>query len=280
MDIPIIAFMKSDADYRRYFGVNSLPDSLWDGSLLARDTSGFSVLAVDRFRGPRLNDSQGTHAYWELVAVLGGAGELTGPSGQAVRRPDVLLIPPGVVHGEHAEDHLDTVWVAVAGSRLRDLGGGVVTVRDEDLCRLAEELWMQAAVRTDRSGGELDGLALTLLGRFQRLSGSPQGGDVVDQAVRWLHQHLDQPVQIADLAGQLRISPPHLHRLFKQRTRSSPKAFLNALRIERAAHLLRHTALPVVRVAALVGFDDPLYFSRVFTRSTGLAPGRFRTTAR
>ena len=227
--------MRPGADFRRFSGVNAIPDRLWDDKILARDARGFTVLSVDRFRGPRLNDQLGTHAYWELVAVLSGSGELTGPARQALRRPDVLLIPPGTVHGERAVDQFDTVWVAVAGSRLRDLGAGVLTVRDEDLCRLAEELWMQATVRTDRSGSELDGLALAMLGRFLRLSGS----------------------------GKLR-------------TRSSPKAFLNTLRIERAAHLLRHTALPVVRIAALVGFDDPLYFSRVFTRTAGVAPSRFR----
>lgn len=268
--------MRPGADFRRFSGVNAIPDRLWDDRILARDARGFTVLSVDRFRGPRLNNQVGAHAYWELVAVLDGSGELTGPARQAVRRPDVLLIPPGTVHGERAGDRFDTVWVAVGGSRLRDRGTGVLTVRDEDLCRLAEELWMQATVRTDRSGGELDGLALTMLGRFLRLSGNGQHGDLVDQAVRWLHQHLDRSVKIDDLARHLHISPAHLHRLFKLRTRSSPKAFLNTLRIERAAHLLRHTSMPVVRIAALVGFDDPLYFSRVFTRTAGVAPSRFR----
>ena len=268
--------MRSNADFRRYPGVNALPDRLWDGKILARDTHGFTVLAVDRFRGQRQPGALDTHPYWELVAVLGGAGELTGPFQQSMRRTDVLLIPPGTVHGEHGDDQLDTVWVAISGSRLRDGGDGIVTVRDEELCRLAEELWMQATVRTDRAGGELDGLALTLLGRFLRLSGSGQSGDLVDQAVRWLHQHLDRPVQVADLARHLRISPAHLHRAFKARTRSSPKAFLNALRIARAGHLLRQSDLPIVRIAALVGFDDPLYFSRSFTRATGSSPSRWR----
>ncbi len=155
-------------------------------------------------------------------------------------------------------------------------GSTVLTVRDEDLCRLVEELWTQAVLRTDRSGAELDGLALTLLGRFLRRISSGQGGDVVDQAVTWLHQHLDQPVQVAHLAAHLRISPAHLHRLFNQRTRRSPKEFLNALRLERARHLLRHTSLPVARIATLVGFSDPLYFGRAFTRVVGTTPGRWR----
>lgn len=268
--------MAPRVDYRRYPGMNPLPDRLWNDAILSRDRGGFTLLAVDRFCGPRRSDAPAAHTYWEMVVVLGGTGELTGPARQSIGRADALLIPPGLMHGENADEMLDTVWIALTGERLHDRGDGVLRVRDEDLCRLAEELWMQATIRTDRGGAELDGLALTVLGRFMRLSGSGLGGDVVDQAVRWLHQHLDQPVQVGDLARHLRISPAHLHRAFKQRTRSSPKAFLNALRIERAAHLLRHSSLPVVRIAALVGFDDPLYFSRAFTRATGAPPSRFR----
>ncbi len=234
------------------------------------------MLSVDRFRGPRQNGALGTHAYWELVAVLGGEGELTGPARQALKRSDIVLIPPGTRHGELGGDRFDTVWVGLAGSRLRAPGCGILVVRDEDLCRQVEELWMQATVRTDRSGAELDGLALAVLGRFLRLSAGGPTGDAADHAVRWLHQHLDRPVRVGDLAQHLRMSPAHLHRVFKARTGRSPKAFLNALRVERAAHLLRHTDLSVVRIAALVGFDDPLHFSRVFTRLAGIRPSRFR----
>lgn len=270
--------MPESVNYRTYTGFQALPERLWTGTILARDDSGFSVLSADRFRGPRRSGPSTAHDYWELVVVLGGAGELVSAAPQSLSRSDVVLIPPGVAHNEVAPDMLDTVWVALRSDRLRR-GGGIQSVRDDELCRLGEELWMQAAVRAEHSGGELDGLALTLLGRFLRRisdgSASPSG-DLVDQAVRWLHQHLDRQVRIADLAAHLHISEPHLHRLFKGRTKRSPMAFLNSLRIERAAHLLRHTALTSARIATLTGFDDPLYFSKAFTRAIGTSPSRFR----
>ncbi len=272
--------MAGRSDYRTYNGITWIPDALWPRDILSRDSGSFTVLSVDRFRGPRRGGQVGHHGYWELVVVLGGTGELAGLRPLPLSRGDVVLVPPGVAHDEVAPEMLDTVWVAMTGGRLRDRGDGVLAVRDEELCRLGEELWMQVAVRTQHSGGELDGLALTLLGRFLRVQADgPVAGDLVDQAVRWLHQHLDRPVQVVDLARQLRISPAHLHRQFRQRTRRSPKVFLNALRMERAVHLLRHTALPAARIAALVGFSDPLYFSRAFTRAMGQPPSRFRAAS-
>ena len=268
--------MTRDGGIRRFTGVQPLPALLWSQTILSRDADSFTVLSVDRFRGQRRGGPPTSHPYWEMVVVLGGTGELVGTTAHSIGRPDVVLIPPGVLHDEIAPVMLDTVWVALGGSRLRAGGDSILAVRDESLCQLGEELWMQAAVRTERGGGELDGLALTLVGRFLRLHANGTAGDLVDQAVRWLHQHLDRCVHIADLADHLRISEPHLHRLFKRRTRRSPKAFLNELRLERAAHLLRHTALPAARIATLVGFDDPLYFSRAFARATGMPPSRFR----
>ena len=275
MDIPIIHIMGRSNDIRVFRGIDPIPDHLWSGTILSRDAGSFTVLSVDRFRGPRRGGPTTSHPHWELIVVLGGSGELTGDAARTLDRGDVLLVPPGAQHDETAPVMLDTVWVALGGSRLQ-AGGGILAVRDESLCRLGEELWMQAAVRTERGGGELDGLALALVGRFLRLHANGLSGDLVDQAVRWLHQHLDRQVRIADLAAHLRISEPHLHRLFKRRTRRSPKAFLNGLRLERAAHLLRSTALPAARIATLVGFEDPLYFSRSFARATGMPPSRFR----
>jgi YesN/AraC family two-component response regulator len=48
------------------------------------------------------------------------------------------------------------------------------------------------------------------------------------------------------------------------------------VRITKAQGLLAETTLDVGRIAALVGYDDPAYFSRVFTRRAGVAPTVFR----
>ena len=48
------------------------------------------------------------------------------------------------------------------------------------------------------------------------------------------------------------------------------------VRLGRAKELLAATELPVAAVARRVGYDDPAYFSRLFTRRVGMAPVRFR----
>ena len=55
--------------------------------------------------------------------------------------------------------------------------------------------------------------------------------------------------------------------------------FLNSLRIEKAKDFLMTNAMPVATAAQLAGFDDPLYFSRVFKKLTGVAPNEFYHSA-
>lgn len=66
-------------------------------------------------------------------------------------------------------------------------------------------------------------------------------------------------------------------RLFRRHFGGTPKQCLLDLRMDKAKLLLRSTDLPVAEIAFRVGYADPLYFSRLFHRRTGYAPGVFRT---
>jgi AraC family L-rhamnose operon transcriptional activator RhaR/AraC family L-rhamnose operon regulatory protein RhaS len=69
-------------------------------------------------------------------------------------------------------------------------------------------------------------------------------------------------------------------RAFQQATGSSPIAWLIEQRIQRAALLLRRTDQSITDIAFQVGFTDSNYFTRQFTKLTGLAPSRYRSTHR
>ena len=56
----------------------------------------------------------------------------------------------------------------------------------------------------------------------------------------------------------------------------SPDAYLIQTRMDRAKSLLQDEELSVQEVAYLCGYDDPLYFSRAFSRLYGLSPSRFQ----
>ena len=98
-----------------------------------------------------------------------------------------------------------------------------------------------------------------------------EGALKIERSIAYMAQHLNQPVRVAELAAQANVSPSHYFALFKQRTGCPPMDYFIRLRMQRARALLDFTGASIKEVAATLGYQDPLYFSRVF-KSVNLAP--------
>ena len=79
----------------------------------------------------------------------------------------------------------------------------------------------------------------------------------------------------ADVAKRLGIHPRTLGRRL-QESGTTFQALLDDMRAQMAKQLLLDTRLPVARIAAAVGYEDPTIFSRAFARWTGRTPSEFR----
>lgn len=98
--------------------------------------------------------------------------------------------------------------------------------------------------------------------------------------IRWTEQHLEHPLNRGDMAARLGVSEAHLHTLFHDAIGMPPVEYLRMARLRRARRLLTGTRLTVHEVATQCGFDSPEYFSRFFTKRTGLRPTTFREASR
>ena len=65
-------------------------------------------------------------------------------------------------------------------------------------------------------------------------------------------------------------------RNFKQTTMKSPMQYILSIRINNAISLLETTDYNITEIATIIGYDNPLYFSRIFKKQTGLSPSDFR----
>ena len=108
--------------------------------------------------------------------------------------------------------------------------------------------------------------------------GSDAGGRV-DGSLDYMLGSLDRPLQVATLAALAKTSPSHFFSLFKRRTGYAPISLFNHLRIRRACELLDDTSLKIKEVAAAVGYNDQLYFSRAFKLLARVAPTEYRQLA-
>ncbi len=86
----------------------------------------------------------------------------------------------------------------------------------------------------------------------------------------------DENYGITQLCNDVGISRAQLHRNLKAYTGKSTSLFIRTLRLKKAKDLLLHTDLNITQVAYEVGFQDPKYFSRLFSSQYELSPREFR----
>lgn len=99
----------------------------------------------------------------------------------------------------------------------------------------------------------------------------------VTSAVEYIHHNYSYTITIDDIASYIGISRSHLFRAFKLHTGTSPKEYLTNYRIAQACNLLKQSDLSIQSVANSVGFDNGLYFSKVFHQKKGMTPSQWRT---
>lgn len=87
------------------------------------------------------------------------------------------------------------------------------------------------------------------------------------------------PHSVKELAQEVRLSPAHLQRLFKQETGIDIGEMLSERRLFRAADLLKTTNMGVKEVAYVVGYGHHSSFVRAFHRRFGQSPRRYRLRA-
>ncbi|HEL3809176.1 TPA: helix-turn-helix transcriptional regulator [Stenotrophomonas maltophilia] len=104
---------------------------------------------------------------------------------------------------------------------------------------------------------------------------APHQAAALQRALRYVDEHLSQPLRVTELAAAACVSRFHLVRLFRTGTGSSPLRYVRRRRIERARQLLPVAQLPMSCLAQQLGFFDQSHFVRSFRAETGCSPGQY-----
>lgn len=104
---------------------------------------------------------------------------------------------------------------------------------------------------------------------FSTLPGS------LELMMTFIRHHIAEPMTVARVAEAARCSETTAQRLFRAHTGGTMQEWIRHMRLREAGNLLRTTGLRVNEVARMVGYPDPLYFSRAFRRAYGVPPRRF-----
>lgn len=103
-----------------------------------------------------------------------------------------------------------------------------------------------------------------------------RGRDVVEEAIHYMQENINKKLLLPDIAREAKLSVSYFSNLFLEKTGYSPLRYLTQLRIQKACHYLDFSDMKINQISPLVGFEDSLYFSRLFTRTMKMSPSEYR----
>lgn len=98
----------------------------------------------------------------------------------------------------------------------------------------------------------------------------------IERAAAYFNENYNTKISIDDYAESLHISTNGFIHNFKQYAGMSPAQYILSLRMVNAQSLLERTTYNIKEISEIVGYENPLYFSRVFKKEIGKSPAQYR----
>lgn len=127
---------------------------------------------------------------------------------------------------------------------------------------------------------EMTGRLYTTLAIFMHNAQKPPTSNTtnsyVQKSIEYISANYSYPISVEDIASYVGLSRSHLFRSFETILGVSPKEYLTDFRIKQACYLLEHSSLSMTAIANSIGFDNSLYFSKIFHKKKGVPPKEYR----
>ncbi|MBR0717120.1 helix-turn-helix domain-containing protein [Bradyrhizobium liaoningense] len=230
----------------------------------------------------------------QVLLVERGGGEATLDGRVHTLKPmQIVNVPVGHVHGFRfipgtqgwvltiAAEILDEVLLASEGLRAV-LSQSAVLRGTPQIRATMKQIFAEHAARNFGRAHLLRALSAAVIGLVARsLAGESLGGGAAESVLfrrfeALLEEHHLKRWSVADYADALSVTPTHLNRITRVATGDTASHLILNRLIREARRNLVYTNLPVSTIAYALGFEDPAYFSRVYTLATGLSPSAFR----
>ena len=98
----------------------------------------------------------------------------------------------------------------------------------------------------------------------------------MDMAAQYFSDNYSSEINIEKYAQSRGMSISWFIRNFKKYTGTTPMQYIVAARISNAQLLLETTQYSIAEISRIVGYDNPLYFSRLFHKQKGFSPSAYR----
>src|SRR3954454_16748836 len=220
------------------------------------------------------------HTLWEMAFYSLGHVECSIGNHVFDGRAGVLVvIPPGVMHGDIARTAYQNFWIQFEAP---DLPWPRMCVDDHEntigrLCAaIVREFEEQALNHADMTTLLLCQL-LILLTRMQEQPQLSAAEQVVWHAEIIVAERFGSPLRLREIAEEIGISDTYLRAQFVRLRSRTPSQHVQAVRVKHALALLQTSTLTLESIAEFCGYNSASHLTRHIKRATGQTPGALRS---
>ncbi|MFS0724312.1 AraC family transcriptional regulator [Paenibacillus sp. 1P07SE] len=233
--------------------------------------------------GPGIRDVYALHY------IISGSGTLeTRGAAYRVSAGESFMIFPHneIYYYPDPDDPWEYVWIEFKGEAARRLVGMSSLTPDRPVTGCSEQ-HLQPLFDIIEHGNTQPHHKLRSAARLQLLlsyyaeafpdESQVRQPDYVEAAKEYIHTHYWRTgMTVSEIVRAVAIERSYLFRLFREATGMPVSAYLTSYRMRRACELLEMGTLSVKSVAYSVGYQDQLYFSKVFKKATSHTPTGYR----
>lgn len=191
----------------------------------------------------------------------------------------------------YAEEQTEAYWVHFTGGNVKNImrsygipddrkvfycGSGLeyqqhfrMMIQELQLCRMDYQEMLEIHLRQ----------IFIMLHRYITASAKVENSAIaeeIDESMLYFTEHYNHNISIEKYAASRHMSTSWFIRNFKQYTGFTPMQYILSIRISNAERLLETTEYNLTEIASIIGYDNPLYFSRIFKKQKGLSPSEYR----
>ncbi len=221
------------------------------------------------------------HNDCELIYCTGGSGELVfGNKTLAYEEDSVAIIPPMIAHKNNGEEGFTNIHCVMRDVSLNITEPLVIPgLKNGHLRNAFSALFYYYSVDSLASSTLLPIYAQLIVATLETMIGTEMSfTDIVRQiSDTVLKNYPDPNFDLNQYLTSFSFSTEYLKKIFKQEVGMTPRQFLTEIRLENAAKILgmAEAGLNISQVARQCGYNDPLYFSKMFKRKYGVSPKNY-----
>jgi YesN/AraC family two-component response regulator len=99
---------------------------------------------------------------------------------------------------------------------------------------------------------------------------------VIRRSIEFMNKNVHLKLTLQQISKEAGYSPTYFTTLFKQETGYSPLSYFSHLKILKATEFLDYTKHKIKEISFSLGYADPYYFTKDFTKRMGLSPRQYR----